>query len=259
MEEATNGASVICTRLVLKLMVCYVAWSILVSCSFHDISLLYHLCFGLPNLLVTFFLHMAEWRPLRRTWLNGLLPCPFLGWHDDSNCHLPWLWGVVLVLVHLPQVRTVGLLLGVLALFWRMTAAFSHWPSTLQSFCCCFSHFCCLFSLSVTVSVISIISACHFCHVCHVCHFCLSFLSCLSYPAMASAISACHFHLVFRIRHRLLSFLPACLLLCVISACGIHRFLCVHLCFLSVRCLLNLSAIHLHRWQEGVGGADSAF
>ena len=27
----------------------------IVSCSFHDISLLCHLCFGLPNLLVAFF------------------------------------------------------------------------------------------------------------------------------------------------------------------------------------------------------------
>src|SRR5882762_9680036 len=75
--------------------------------------------------------------------------------------------------------------------------------------------------ISVVVSVISVISACHFCLVCHICHgfchFCLLFPSCLLYLPLS------------------LSFPPARLLSCVVSACGIHCFLCVRLCFLSVR------------------------
>jgi len=196
---------------------------------------------------------MAEWRPLRRTWLNGLLPCPFLAWHDDSNCRLPC-FGVCVGSCPPAPGQNCWPSFGCSCLFWRMTAAFSHWPSTLQSFLLLFQSFLLLFQSYLSrfqsyqsflpvisvMSVMSAISACHFCLVCHIrhgfCHFCLSFPSCLSYPPSS------------------LSFPPTCLLLCVVSACGIHRFLCVHLCFLSVRCLLNLSAIHLHRWAGGSGG-----
>ena len=208
----------------------------IVSCSFHDISLLCHLCFGLPNLLVAFFF---TWQSGDRSEeVNGLLPCPFLAWHDDSNRRLPC-FGVCVGSCPPAPGRNCQPSFGCSCLFWQMMAAFSRWPSTLLSFLLLFQSYLSRFlscpSFLPVISVMSVISA------------------------MVSAISACHFHLVFRIRHHLCCFrLPVSCRVLFLPVASTASFASA-----CVFCLSAVFGIHppstFSAGWEGVGGANSAF
>ena len=115
---------------------------------------------------------------------------------------------------------------------WQMTAAFSHWPSTLLSFPLLFQSY---LSFLPVISVLSVISA------------------------MVSAISAYCFHLVFCICHCLCRFRPpiSCHVL-FLPVASTASFVSACVFCLSADFGIHLPSTFSTGW-EGVGGANSAF